>query len=545
MSYLDCEKSFYGRQRELDLLKKRVLDLKEGYRHNIAFLGSRYVGKSAVLKEFIHHLEDSDVTPIYLDLDNKDFSYFIHKFCASLLYHYLKNKQLPLHEELNLLIEESRKFIPQTIEVILKIQSDFIKGKFADAFLGVMTLPEIYTNESEQYCVLFFDEFQVLDEFAIPDVFASLGKKIMTQKKCLYCLSSSSSPLAKKILSEKLSLLFGNFELIKLEPFDVADSQAFTLQLLDDTKISPHLTNFLTDFTGGYPLYITLICNELRNLQALYQQDEIFMPLVTHAVENTLFDRWGVISRHFEIICNDLCGPKGNKVISKLLIALADGYQKSEDLLGVLTISKSQLTQKLNRLQDEGVIVKNGRLHYFKDKLFKYWIQYVYQKRLTEIELTPDKQRQRFREDFNASIEHFKTTSGKDFSSRIVELLNCFDNESLKINGRKYRLPTFKDIEPCQLKNERGLFIDVIKASTDSATWLIVLKEDSFVENDISTILSEGKKLTQKPEKCLMISLSKLDDQTKLKAMQERFWIWNEEELNVLLNLFDKPNIVL
>ncbi len=545
MSYMDCEKFFYGRQDELDLLKKRVLDLKEGYRHNIAFLGNRYVGKSSVLKEFIHHLDDADVTPVYLNLENKDFSFFLDKFCASLLYEYLKNKNLPLHEDLSLLMEESKKYIPHTIEVVKRVQSDFQRGKISDAFLGVMTLPEIYTNESGQFCVLFFDEFQDLEEFDVQDVFASLGNKIMTQKKCLYCLSSSNKQAAKKILSEKLSLLFGNFEMVKLEPFDLHHSQQFLGQLLEGHKISGHLIDFLTDFTGGFPLYMTLISKELLSLKALHQQDEIFMPMVTQAVENTLFDRWGVISRHFELIVNDLCSTKGNKIVCKLLIALANGHQKSEDLLKVLQISKSQLTQKLNRLQVEGVVVKNGRIHYFKDKLFKYWLQYVYQKRLMEVDLTPDKQRERYRDEFSVCIERFKHTTGKDFSSRIVDLLTCFENELLKINGRKYRLPIFKDLQPSTVNGKTGLPINVIRANTDSSsTWLIILKEEGFVETDLTAILAESKKLMQKPEKCLMISLTKPDDQTKLKALQERFWIWNEEELNVLLTLFDKPNIV-
>ena len=41
---MDLEK-FCGRKVILDLLKRRVLGLKEGYRQNVALLGYPYVGK--------------------------------------------------------------------------------------------------------------------------------------------------------------------------------------------------------------------------------------------------------------------------------------------------------------------------------------------------------------------------------------------------------------------------------------------------------------------------------------------------------------------
>lgn len=545
MNHLGLEQNFFGRKEVLALLKKRVLDLKEGYRQNIAFTGHRYVGKTAVLQEFLYNLDDDKVTPIYFDLDHKDLFYFFNKFSASLLYHYLKNKHLPQHDDLSLLIEEAKRFIPHTVEVIKNIQMNLGKGKLSNSFLGLMTLPEIYTNESGQFCVLIFDEFQAIGEFGVPDVFSSLGAKIMTQKKCLYVLSSSYKYTAQRILSEKLSLLFGNFELIELDAFDVNTSRVFIEDLVEGRKMGPYLANFLTEFTGGYPLYLQLICRELMSLRALHSQEEIFLPLVAQAVENTLFDRWGVISRHFELIINDLCSGKGNKVISNLLIALANGLQKNEDFLDEIDINKTQLAQKLVRLQDEGVIFKNGKLHYFKDKLFKYWIKFVYQKRLNGIELTPDRQRNQFRVEFNNYVEQFQTAMGKDFYSRIVELISCFENEAIDLNGRKYLLPSFRDITSDKLKIEQDFLVDLIKADTESSTWLIALKKDGFAENDIVSIIGEAKKSNRKIEKCLIISLSKLDDHTKLKALQERFWIWNEEEINTLLNLFDKPYILI
>ena len=302
MNTLDLEKNFFGRTSILNLLNRRVVDLKEGYRQNLAFLGNRYIGKTSILKKFSGDLEDEEIIEIYLDLDNKDFKYLFHKIAGSILYNFSKAKKLPLHEDLTLLIESTKKFLPQTIEAIKKIVQHIEKGKFLDAYLDVINLPEIFTFESGKFCIVVLDEFHNLEDLGIPQVFQELGKRIMTQKKCLYIVTSSLSGVAKDILSEKLSLLFGNFEVVDIAAFDLKTSQGFLRYNLKDTNISSSLRNFLIDFASGHPFYLNMISQEMIHLCAIHKQQEIYLPLLTQAIENTIFNRWGILSRHFELI---------------------------------------------------------------------------------------------------------------------------------------------------------------------------------------------------------------------------------------------------
>lgn len=542
MGYLSPEQNFRGRGKVLDILKKRVLDLKEGYRQNVAVLGNRYLGKTSLFTQFLTNLDDENIVVIYLDLDNKNTNYFITKFIGSLLYNFAKFKRLPLHDDVNLLIQETLPYIPQTIEQIQDIRQVYAKGQLLEAFSQVLSLPEVFSHETGMFCVLILDEFQGLEDFVDDGIFQDLGKKIMTQRKCLYLVSSSYPHLANKILSEKLSLLFGNFETVTIEAFDLLTSQEFIESSLGTLKIGAQMRNFLTDFTGGHPLYLNLICQELINLCAIHKQDEVYLPILSQAVENTIFNRWGVLSRHFELIINDLSSGKGNHMNSVILISLVNGKNKIDDLLQDTGLKRNMLVQKVTRLLELGIIFKNGNVHYFNDKLFKYWIKFIYQKRFKDVELIADKQKKQFKEEFYQIVERFKVSSRKDFSSRIVELLNCFDNESFDLNGRKYRLPAFRQILPVKLKNECGTFIDTIKATTDDVAWFIALKKDGMNENDVNLFLAESKK-EGRSEKRVIICLSDLDENTKLKALQERCWVWNESELNALLTVFDQPFI--
>ena len=536
--------NFFGRRSKLDLLKKRVIDLKEGYRQNIAFLGSRYIGKSTLLQKFVHDIDDNDIVTIYLDLENKDFSHLYLKYLSAILRNIPKIKNLPVNDDINLLLKSTESHPSATVKAIKKIQSLMTQRKFNEVYREILSLAEIFTNETNKYCVLVLDEFHHMENWDIADVFKELGKRIMTQKRCLYILASSHQVTAKKIFLEKLSLLFGNFEIIQVDAFDLKTSHGFIEANLGAVRIGEPLRNFLIDFTGGHPLYLHLICKELVALSAIHKQDEIFIPLLTQAIENVLLNPWGVLSRHFELIINRMSEGKNNQIIPATFIVLARGKHKLKDLAAAVGTKQTLLSQKLAGLMEEDVIIKNGNFYYLKDKLFRYWIKYVFQKRLRIIEAGSEQQKQEFHQEFNRSIEHFNINSGLNLSSRIIDLLHSFDNEALSINGRRYKLPTFAEIVPTQIHALGGEHFDVLQASAQEGIWFIALKKDSISEADVQVMLNESKKFKEKPQRCVLISMDSLDENTRVKALQEKMWIWNEGEITTLLNIFDKPYII-
>jgi hypothetical protein len=265
---------------------------------------------------------------------------------------------------------------------------------------------------------------------------------------------------------------------------------------------------------------------------------------LTQALENILLNPWGVLSRHFELILNRMSEGKNNQMIPATFIVLAQGRQKLKDLAAAVGTKQSLLSQKLAGLMEEDVIVKNGNFYYLKDKLFRYWIKYVFQKRLRIIESSLDQQKREFHQELNRSVEQFNDDSGRNLSSRIIDLFNSFDNEALSINGRRYKLPTFAQIVPTKIQTLAGEHFDALKASSSDGTWFIALKKASISETDVHAILNESKRLKEKPQRFVLISMDSLDENTRVKALQEKMWIWNEGEITTLLNIFDKPYII-
>ena len=545
MNLIDFDHNFFGRRSVLDVLKKRVLGLKEGYRQNVALLGDRYIGKTDLLHGLISQMEEQDVNFLYLDLENRDFDYFTTQFTKSLLYNFLKKENIsPLQEDLKLLCLACKDRLPRTVFLVQAIETFTAQGKVLEAYHMILSLPEIFTQETGRAVVLIFDEFGQLENFNIPDVYTELGKSIMTQKNCLYIVASSNAQQTQTILSEKLSLLFGNFETIHLDAFNFAEAQGLIDHNLAGVKIGLHLKNFIADFTGGHPLYINLLCQELICLSGVYAQHEIYAPIVIQAIENVIFNPWGVISRHFELQINALATGKNAGVTASVLGALSQGKHKISDLGTSLKLKPAQITTRLNALLDSNIIERNGNYYHIKDKLFSYWIKFVHQRRLRVIDLELGRSRKQFKEEISRALNDFGMVARKDLSVRIADLMHKFDNESFVLCGRRYKLSAFRDIKVLKLRTGVGNYFDAISANGEDGSWLVVLKKDPVHDNDLNGILEEIKKLEPRPSRSVIVSLSGLDENAKVRALQEKLWIWDEDQLNSLMHLFDEPIIV-
>lgn len=544
MNLLNPHNICYGRKAVLNLLSRRLKDLNEGYRQNVALLGSRYIGKSTILQKFIADIDDPHTIAIYLNLENRDFDYFVSKFIKSILYHYARLANLPIQDDTKVLMEIVRPTIPLTVNSIENILSLMKSKRPVEVYKELIALPEIFNNEAQKQCVIILDEFHALEEFSIDEVFQLMSNTIMTQRKCLYVIASSYPEIANRILAEKLTLLFGNFEIVTVNSFDSVTSQEFIEKVTAPMRVGSHLRNFLADFTGGHPLYLSLIGQELIHLGAVHKQSEVYVPLIAQAVEDVVFNTWGALSRHFDLIVAELSQGKGNRSFLALLIALANGQSRIKDLLESLGQKQTQITQKLNRLIELDIIERNGTIFQYKDKLFRYWIKYVLQKRIYAVDLEPGKQNKFFREELNRAMAEFQAMSRKDLSTRMSELLHCFDNELLNLNGRRYKLPVFSNVTPMKLRSIAGTYIDAIKGKCDEGTWLIALRKDPFTEGDINALLSEAKNMEDKPQRLVVVSLSSLDENARIRALQERIWIWNEQEVNSLMHIYDKPYMV-
>lgn len=544
MNNIESKTSLFGRENIFSLLNRRIADLKDGYRQNIALLGNAFIGKTTILKEFIKNLKEEKVLPIYLELENLDFACFVNKYIGILLFNYLKIKSQSRDENLEILLENAKRFIPATVDRIKKLRLLLEKGKHLEAYKELIDLPQAIFEEAGIFCLVIFDEFQNLEEFALDFAFQELGKKIMLQKSCLYVVSSSQKPRAKKILSEKLSLLFGNFDLVDIFAFDAKTSRSFLEEKFSGLQISADYKNFLIDFTAGYPFYLDAIFREISKSVMLYPERPISPEVIIEALYKLLFEKKGFFYQHFELILEKIEAGGFKRSLTQLMAALASGQNKLKDISGVFSKEKNSIAQKLSRLIDLNVISKNGNFYYICDRLFGFWLKAVYQVKRNSFNYDAEVLEGNFKELLKKSMNDFSQIAKKDLSRRVIELFYSFDNEYFQFNGHKYRLPIFKEIEPLKIEKERGLSLEAILAVNPEMSWLVLLKEGAVCETELNNFLERIKNFNLKPAKKILIYVSDIEPNARLKALQEKIWLWNLTDLNLLMNFYHRPYFI-
>jgi len=296
---------FFDRRNYIEILQKRISSLKEGYRQNIAIIGEENVGKTSIVYKFLDKFYDPRIITVFLEVRAESYQDFAKRFIGVLLYNFLLNSGLTLKEDLDFLVSKSAGFIPNTALKINSILNQLSRRKRANIITELFSLPESIYQETGKYTVLFLDEFHNLESIGINNLYREWSKLLILQKNTLYVITSSMMFKTRVILSKQLSLLFGNFEVINVEPFDMHTSGRYLEHRLPDLKINPGLKNFIINFTGGYPLYLELISDALSSRTEgsslvcdKLSQGDVYVNLAD-ILEDLLFNTSGILNQRF------------------------------------------------------------------------------------------------------------------------------------------------------------------------------------------------------------------------------------------------------
>jgi len=526
--------NFFGREAYLAVLEKRIKDLKFGYRQNIAVIGDELIGKTSIMTDFLNKFYDNQIIVIYLEIPPESLAFFARRFIGVLLYNFLSHGDILLKEDLDFLVEKSSKYIPRTIEKIKAILTDLQKRKRNTIFAELLTLCEVIHQETGKSCLVIFDEFQNLENMQIKNLYREWSRLLILQKNTMYIIISSMKFKVKAILSKQLSLLFGNFQIVEVEPFDIKTSEGYLEHKLKQTDLNLGLRNFIVHFSGGYPFYLEVIADALLKIDK---------PNLADILESLLFVPSGILHQRFSnYLKRFLDSPYTQDYIS-ILYLISNGHNKLKDLAHILRKQKKELSLRINYLLELDTITRAGDFLRINDRVFGFWLKFVYQGKLSSFTFDAKNQKSLFRENIEEMIREFLLNAQRPITERMIELLRLFEDEITQIEGRKLRLTHFKEIKPLEF-NARNFKDGLLGRSSDSL-WIMGFKQDLLTEDDVSEFTKECRKYRHKLQRKIIISLRDIDANARLKAMEEKIWTWDLNNLNQIFDLFSKPGIMV
>ncbi|MBU1007170.1 MAG: ATP-binding protein [Candidatus Omnitrophica bacterium] len=536
----------HNRLEILNNLIHRLNSFCEGYRQNIAIIGEPYIGKTSLIKELLasDKIKKDDMIPIYLETKIEPFDFCVKRFIKSALFNLLRSDpSLTTPPDTVLLIEDLKRTYPKTAQTCAKVLQDVEKSRLEEAYSAMLDIPATIHEESKKRCVLIMDEFHNLDNFPLKHPFATLAKKIIIQKDTMYILMSSKSTLSQRLLSEKLSLLFGNFEKIILPPLDINSSRIFLQENITGANIPHAYLDFIISFTGGMPFYMKVVCDEIeRAVFSKKLSPDDFYALIEYALAEVIFKKTGTLNQLFS---NMLLKFSDGRLLSKstsVLISLSSENKKQQDIIKSSRLQARDVSRILSRLVETDVLARNGSFYRFKDRLFCFWLQSVYLKKILSFSIDDTLEEDCFKSDIKNRLNAFLKEFEKGLYSRVTELFRLFKNDVIQLNGKKHKFMAFDNVREAE---NSALDNTGILAANGKTRWSCVIKKERVTESNASDIVKNAKSASRKDRvnRNIIVCLEGIDENAYLIAKEAKFWVWNTQDLNVLMELYGKPHI--
>lgn len=531
---------FFGRDKVLEILSKRAIALKDGYRQNIALTGQSLAGKSSIILQFLHSIKEDGFIPIYVEVIKEPFRAFANKFIATMLYSALAKKGEEVSVDIEFLMERASAALPKTYSAIKHVNSSIEKEEYDQAYSSLLELTSTLKMESDIPCIVILDEFDNLESLGIRNPFVAFGKVIMVQKDTMYIVSSSRSLAIRKIISEKLSLLFGNFEVIKITNFGARASDEFINIRLSSFDTDIFLKKFLIAFTDGNPFYLNKMIRRIKDIAIKRMTSYAGIDIVAEAILELVYNSSGTIHQYLMNYILELIDVKARDLHISILVSIASGRNRQFEIARSLRITHTGATDALRRLSEQALITRSGIFYSIDDVMLDFWLKYVYERKKNLLVDGALDKTALFREDIITYIREFEKEFAISTADRLAELFNLFSNELVSLDMKNSRMPHFTKVEVRSFADSNQF----IAASFRGNYWIVQAYERNVNENDIVAFIRNVKALDCKISNKLIIPIRGIDENAKLLAKELKISIWDSRTVNNLLTLYHKKRVV-
>lgn len=535
------------------LICKRIEALEKGFRQNIGLIGPQGFGKSSILQDVYSQFSKiKTFIPIYVNVRYLGFENFVDSWCGSILTGLFAGQQNQPYSNLPSLLQAADPIVPQTVAKIRQLKKVIRREKNTASIRELFSITGFLAEESGKKVILMIDEFQELQKLPTQDPFAVLGREIMVEKDTLYLVSSSSPIKANEIFHDKLSMLFGNFEVIELAPFGFERTALYLDNAMPGITFSRDQKSFMIRLTNGHPRYLQIITERIReslnrqeNRELEFSMDvSINVPKgkFIQAFHRELIDEGGRLYHFMNqkmLACRGIA--KDYSPYLNAMLAITHGKRKTLAIAAHIEKKLSETKKILQRLMNEELIEKKGSFYTIEDTLFRFWLKEVFEAQSHIFEPSGRLLSEHLQNALLRQYEYSEIQNRKDLSVHLGRLFKEFRNDVLEVDHKKIRFPQFSEIA---VHPDHGRNFPIL-AKGEKMRWICQVSRERVTEDDVVSFLDETKRFKKGTKKRMMFTLSGIDQNAKLLAQTSKIQLWDLRELNLMLDLYDLPKIIM
>lgn len=532
-----------------DHLRQRLAAFGEGFRQNLALIGPSGSGKTFQLHQLMSH-PPAPALFIYCPLYREACRAFIHRLlCATLqagLPPAARSGSAPpatpssgargsqQDQPLEALLRAAEPTLPKTAAAIRALDGLLARRLYGEALSRALDTIPILREERGRPCVLILDEFLYLEELGLAHAFHELGKRVMTWNHTLFFLASSSPYRARRILRERLQLLFGQFELLELDSPNASSASAWVQQELKGIRGVRASSAFLIRWLGSYPWYLTVLLRRLRELAALRKSPDLSEALFLQAAWDVVGTPEGALHRwcasRLEGLAHGRLGPRAVEA----LIQVAQGARTTTEI--GQRIGRAGLSEALQCLVEQDLAQRNGMCWTVTDPVLRCWLATVFHAQRAEVGLDEGETRQRLEQYLRSLWATWMQATQLSCTQQVVELFGRFRDETVSLNAKTGRLPTFQTIRTHH-PDLPGVEAYLI-AEGQGRRWCASVQPAAVDETAIAHFEAFCRSQYPKPARKVVITTSRMDQHARLVAKAANMWVWEADDLQTLRELY-------
>lgn len=479
---------FTNRRRELNRLNYLAEELTHGQPVRLGLFGPRRIGKSWLIKEFIHrHRVATTVVPAYVNFENicTDPENFALKYVGWVTFWLLTRGDGRIEDFLDpsrLLVQASeyRALQNELLEIERVLGSTDVNR---NTLLNLaFAFPEKVARSLGVKLLLFLDEFQDL-----ADLSAYKGARNVVgvfrahtdTENVGYVLAGSLVSAMRRLIADAGSPLFLQFDQHALTPFTREDTDELTRKIIPDV-IDHSILGAVYRYSSGYPYYIVQI---VRRMRLLHRLDDLPLDedLVKQAFMVETLAPTGGIHNHCRYVY-DVSLEKATRyaALKSVLTVLAVEEELNQSQVARrLRIAQGTARNYLNTLVEIGLVTQRAGRYYYQDPVLRYWVASV--ERGIEIDEFPR------RSDVLGLIarldEQFQRAStelGQAKEAEVRELLRRFNGQ--EVDGAllglsdTIHLPIFRRVESYCSPDGRVELDGLAEADDGTTRWAVEVK---------------------------------------------------------------------
>lgn len=376
------DEEFFNRTQEISNLTKLLQSTSENNAPDILVTGIRGVGKTVLLNKIKQFMNESYLV-VYMDFSISQAYQKNNMAIKGLLdFYYQKIIEETHIKGLDTLNSHINKFfktnnfklkdivVASAFDVSIPIPIIGTERDLEKYMDFVFKLPqEIYehNNDKIEGIIIIIDEFQIIKELNnYLDSFLWNFRGYVTEQRNVAYVLSGSMGLQDNLISEiagQNGAFGGRMLTININPFSKQTTYNYLKQRAPELKFTSDGFERFYKCTSGIPSYINIFARQL--------------PVNQELDENKIIDAF---DNNISLIVIHLIN-EWNRLTFKekdIIVALIDSPLKRIDLARKLHVKSGSLSDKLNKLQNLGLIHFVNGEYEISEKLLKRWLEIEY-----------------------------------------------------------------------------------------------------------------------------------------------------------------------